>query len=219
MSDALQEWFAAVKAGDLAAVERRLAADPSLASARDADGLSSVMWACYARQERVRERLLAGRPALDLFEASAAGDADVVRRLLAQDASAARSWSPDGFTALHLAAFFGHAAIAEALLDAGADPVGPARNAMHVAPLHSAAAAGANDVARTLLARGANPNARQTQGFTALMSAAQQGNAALVEMLLADGADPASRCDDGRAAADFADQQGHHGLAARLRGG
>jgi ankyrin repeat protein len=214
----IEPWFAAIRAGDLATVDRLLASTPALLMARDANGVSSLTWSCYVRQHAVRDRLLAARPELDVFEAAAAGDEASVARRIAADSTLAKAFSPDGFTALHLAAFFGHAAIASGLLMVGADPKAVARNATIVQPLHSAAAAGQLDIARLLLERGADPNARQVQGFTALMSAAQQGHVAMAELLLAHGADPSLAAEDGHTPADFAAEKGHEALAAKLRG-
>jgi ankyrin repeat protein len=218
MPDAITEWFDALRRGDVPAVERALAADPALALARHETGLSSVMWACYCRQQAVVAVLLARGPELDLFEAVAAGEEARARSLLAHDASLATAWSADGFTALHLAAFFSRPALAELLIALGADVAAVARNDARVQPLHSAAAAGDLAVARALLASGADPGARQAREFTPLMSAAQQGNDELAALLLEHGADPAACAGDGRAAADFADERNHHALAARLRG-
>ena len=49
-----EEFLAAVRAGDTAAVAAALRAQPSLAGARDAQGVSAYLWACYARQADVR---------------------------------------------------------------------------------------------------------------------------------------------------------------------
>ena len=116
---------------------------------------------------------------------------------------AAADWSPDGFTALHLAAFFGRETVAATLLEHGADVNAVARNPLRVQPLHSAAAAGHTPVARLLLEYGADPNARQEGGFVPLHAAAQAGNDELYELLLASGADQDAATDDGRTAADF----------------
>jgi ankyrin repeat protein len=218
MSLDIKPWFDAIRAGDLATVELLLAQTPTLAGVRDANGVSSVTWSCYARQDAVRDRLLAANPDLDIFEAATTGDEPAVARRIAADSSLAKAFSPDGFTALHLAAFFGHAAIASGLLMVGADPKAVARNATIVQPLHSAAAAGQLDIARLLLERGADPNARQAQGFTALMSAAQQGNVAMSDLLLAHGAAPSLAAENGQTPADFAAEKGHDALAAKLRG-
>jgi len=217
MSYDLQEWFAAIHRGDIAAVESRLARHPALASARHESGLSSVMWACYSRQPAIVTRLVAAGVALDLFEAVAVGDERACHMWLMRDQSLVTAWTPDGFTALHFAAFFARPALAGRLLELGADPAAAARNESAVQPLHSAAASGDIATARMLLQRRVDPDARQALGFTALMSAAQQGNTAFVELLLKRGADRTLRSEDGRMAADFADERGHHALAATLR--
>ena len=197
---------------------RCLSTHPALASARHESGLSSVMWACYCRRADIVSRLLATGVPVDVFEAVAAGDERSAGEWLERDPSLAAAWTQDGFTALHFAAFFARPTLAARLLGLGADPVAIARNDTRVQPLHSAAAAGDNEVARLLLERGAPANARQARDFTPIMSAAQQGKTALVDLLLSHGADGGARSDDGRSAADFADERGHHALAARLRG-
>ncbi len=217
LSDEIDALFAAIRAGDVDAVDRMLRARPALASARNASRHSAVTWACYARQLAVRDRLLAERPALDLFEAAAVGDAAAVRAHLARDPQAVRAFSHDGFTALHLAAYFAHPALVAELLAAGAEPAAVATNGSALQPLHSAAAARDLASVAALLERGAPPDARQAGGYTPLMAAAQQDDRALAEQLLAAGADPHARTDDGRAAADVADERGHHALAAWLR--
>jgi len=164
----------------------------------------SPILALVYRGDRDAALALAAGRTLDLFEAAALGDAERVRAILDADATAARTRAPDGFSALGLAAFFGQAACARLLIDAGAPVDEPAANAMRVTPLHSAAAAGHVEIARWLLERGASVDARQQGGYTALHAAAQNGDLPLVELLLAHGADRALRSDDGKSAADFA---------------
>ncbi len=123
--------------------------------------------------------------------------------LLSLDPASVDGWSPDGFTALHLAAYFGHDAVAADLLRRGADVAAVARNVIRVQPLHSAAAGGHTALARLLLEHGADPNARQEGGFVPLHAAALAGNDELYELLVASGADQDAATDDGRTAADF----------------
>nr|MBA2506321.1 ankyrin repeat domain-containing protein [Thermoleophilaceae bacterium] len=74
---------------------------------------------------------------LDVFEAAALGRRGRVEELIAADPSRARAAAVDGFTALHLVAFFsGDAGIARLLLDVGADPSAVANNDMQVTPLN-----------------------------------------------------------------------------------
>jgi ankyrin repeat protein len=125
--------------------------------------------------------------------------------------------SPDGFSALHYAAFFGRPAVARLLLARGADPNAWATGGQHVQPLHSAVAGGHQEVAALLVAAGADVDARQDQDYTPLMGAAQGGLAATVDLLLAQGADPKAHNVDILTAAELADRAGHAEVAATIR--
>jgi len=57
----------------------------------------------------------------DLFAAAERGDVEAVRALLAADPDLVRARDETGATALHVAAFHGHHAVADVLLAAGAD--------------------------------------------------------------------------------------------------
>ncbi len=208
--------IAAVQAGDASALSRLLRDDPALASARDANGVSAVMHAVYSGQREIAELLIAAKPELDIFEATAAGKTDKVSEILNRDSEAARQRSADGFTALHFAAFFNRPAIAGRLIQHGADIEAIARNPMKVTPLHSAAAAHSGEIVRLLLERGANPNALQQGGWTPLHAAAQNGDAEMVRDLIAHQADPKSTNGEGKTAADVADEKGHIEIAAML---
>ena len=62
----------------------------------------------------------------------------------------------DGWTPLHLAAFFGHLDAARALIDAGADIDAFSRNGLTNTPLHAATAGRHGDVALLLVEHGAD---------------------------------------------------------------
>jgi ankyrin repeat protein len=185
MSDAL---FAAIKAGDMDTLNDLLAGDPALASATE-DGVSAVLVSLYHRQDAARETLLAAGAHVGPLEAAALGDRSTLD-------PAARG--ADGFTALHLAAFFGGRETVEALLAAGADADADAENPLRVRPLHSAVASRDAGSVKALLEAGADPNVRQQGGFTPLHGAAHAGDAEMVRMLLDHGADPALTTDDGK---------------------
>jgi ankyrin repeat protein len=213
------ELFAAIDSGDGATVAELLAADPELATARDAGGVSATMHALYHGAPTIAERVAEVLPALDVFEAAALGRVDRVRELLAAGRSAATERSPDGFTALHYPAFFGRgdaAAVSRALLEAGADVNARSSNDFAVLPIHSAVAGGHDDVAAVLIEAGADVNATQRHGWTPLHGAAQNGSLATVTRLLAAGADRAARNDDGVSAADLARLAGHPEIEALL---
>lgn len=213
----MEAFFAAIKQGDRAEVERLLASDPGLASARDADGASAVLTAAYHRQREILAILVATGPELDVFEAATVGDLDRVRALVEADRSLAAAVNTDGFFPLGLAAFFHHPEVVRYLVAAGADPRAAAKNPMNVTALHSAVADGGDrESALALIAAGADVNARQRHGWTALHGAADSGDRAIVEALLAAGADPALANRDGKTAADVARERGHAELVALL---
>ena len=214
--DGQAEVMAAVQAGDKDKLRSLLARDPKLASARDEKGISALMQAFYTRHPELLKPLLEANPALDVFEATALGKSERVAELLQKDPALARSFSPDGFTALHFACFFGQEATGGILLEHGADPAAVARNPMNVMPLHSAASARNVALARALLERGAPVNAKQAMGWAPLHAAVQNGDKAMAELLLKHGADPRATNDDGVSAVELAKKCGHEELAALL---
>jgi ankyrin repeat protein len=216
----VEEFLAAVEKGETATVRHHLTADPSLVSARNPEGVSAIAIAAYWSRGEVLSMLLEAVPDLDLWEASITGNVDRIRDLVEQDPGLTGERSPDGFTALHLATFFGHEAAARFLVDRGADVLARTSNALANQPIHAAVAGsdaeGRLACARVLLDAGALPNELQSGGFTPLMSAAQNGDRALVDLLLDRGADPSLRDDEGRSAADHARAAGHDDIAVLL---
>jgi ankyrin repeat protein len=83
-------------------------------------------------------------------------------------------------------------------------------------PLHSAAAARRDEVARMLIDAGADVNATQEGGYTPLHAAAQNGDVELIDLLLDRGARLDARTDKGETPADLADAANHPMLAKRL---
>jgi ankyrin repeat protein len=178
--------------------------------------VSPLLQALYEGRAADVDARLAEQPQLDVFEAAALGRSERLEELLAAEPSLAGAWSVDGFTPLHLAAFFGRLVSARLLVERGAPVDVPARNDMRVTPLHSAAAAGEKEIAELLLERGADPNARQQGGFTPIHAAAQNGDAELAALLVRHGAEPSLATDDGRTAFELAREAGHAELARRL---
>jgi ankyrin repeat protein len=174
------------------------------------------MHAFYGRQLEIAEMLIAANPELDIFEATAAGKTETVLEILNHNSETAKQWSPDGFTALHLAAFFNRPEIARELIRRAADVEAVARNPMKVTPLHSAAAARSLEIVRLFLEQGAAPDAPQRGGWTALHAAAQNGDAEMVRQLIQHRADTQARNDEGKSPADIAAEKGHVEIEALL---
>lgn len=207
--------FEAIEREDTDGALGELRADPAVARERNESGVTPVLYAMYHHKFSLARQLAAEVGELDLSEAAAVDDAARVGVLLAAGADV-EARTPDGFTPLQLAAYFGAPGAAGTLLLAGADVHAVSGNPMRIQPLHAAAAGRHGEVAGLLIAAGADVDARQSHGYAPLHSAAQNGDAALVDALLAAGADRSATTDDGRTPAQLAEAAGHPDLAARL---
>ena len=180
---------------------------------------SKILEAVYRGRHDELAALLNAKPALTIFEAAAVGDAVRVHELARADRALVRRHSDDGWTALHLAAHFGHANAVQALLAEGADVSAWAENDHRNQALHAAIAGTATvGVVSALLAARARVSAKDGGGYTPLHLAAFRGDLELVQILLAHGADAHARTDDGKTPAMIAEQGGHQEVARRLRG-
>src|SRR3954454_23296652 len=119
-----------VKKGSLAEVKAAVAGDPSLPTGLNASGQSSYLLAKYYRQNEVASYLLEILPMLDIFEASVAGQTESVLAKLERNPDLLESRNGDGWTPLHLAAFFGSPELINALIDRGASADARSGNAM-----------------------------------------------------------------------------------------
>jgi len=198
------EIFTAIRAGDSARITSLLMADPANARACDDSGVTAIMQAVYQRQHAIVDLLRQKAGALDIFEAAALGDTSRLRSLLREHPDMVCTYSADGFTALHFASFFAQPAAAQELLNNGADPNAVATNGSKLAVINSAAASNNAELVKLLLREGANPDAQQQRGFTALHAAAQHNNAEMIQALLDSGADASLLTDDGKTPADMA---------------
>jgi ankyrin repeat protein len=202
----LEEYIAA---GDLAGVNNVLAQNPSLATTITSANVSPLMLSCYYKRPAITEFLLKNVGEINLFEASAAGKFDVVAHLLYSHADAVNDYTPDGFTPLGLACYFGQFEVARYLVLKGADVNLPSNNGFHVYPIHSAAAGNYTDIARMLVENGAKINVKQQAGATPLHTAAQNGNLELLILFLENGAETNVRMEGGKLPADLAREKGY----------
>ncbi len=207
----------------------------ALAAADDAEGLKAALAGADltrlhndAGESLYRFALFHGHAAaaeavkahgnLGLHDAALVGDVARLAALLTAAPWAIDLLSPDGWTALHLAGFFGSDAALEQLLSLGANARLMGRAFEQNLAIHAACAGrrlGKAAFAKLVAATG-NPDALQKQGYTALMIAAGNGFEVAVDVLLAAGADRSLKQAEGKSAADFARERGHDALAGRL---
>lgn len=205
----------AIKKGDFHSVRTIIATDPAALASRE-DAASPVLTALYYGQTDIAD-FLAPRADLDIFEAAASGRLDRLDEIIAADPEITRQ-SPDGWTPLHLAAFFGRTDAARRLIDAGADLRSISGNSTANTPLHAALAGRGNEelVLRMLMA-GADATVATAEGITPLHIAASRGDRRMCDLLIRYRAQPSAKMKDGKTAADIAEERGHPELGAYLK--
>ena len=179
--------------------------------------MNELYEAVRAKDSARVQALVDADPSLAIFAAAMQGDHARVEQLLAANRSLISAVSPDGWTPLHLAAFFGGADAARALLNKGASPSARSTNAMQNLPLHAAAAGRHADLVKLLIEHGSPVDARQHGGWTALHAAALKGYDKVVQFLADHGANLSARDVLGRTALDWAQENENSEMADLIR--
>ncbi len=203
-----EEYFKAIKDGESGKVEQMIERDADLMNARNESGMSAVVVATYYGHPKIADYLISRGAKLNLFEAAMSGEVDVVKRLVRENPAIVDFYSSDGFTALHLASFFGSKEIVQFLIRNGANVNAVAKNMMKVMPLHSAVARSQFEISELLVSNGADVNAAQKGGISPLHEASQNGNLEIAKLLLRNGADINAKAGDGRTALVFTQTEG-----------
>jgi ankyrin repeat protein len=209
--------FQAVKAGDISGLLTLLTQHPTTLNAINTDGVSLLMFALYNKKKDLADLLVNRGVILDVFSASAYGALEKIEDILKDNPGLVNSFSPDGWTPLHLASFFGNARVVEYLVMSHADINAISRNDLKNQPLHAATVSNKTEVARFLVRNGADISYAQHGGITPLHAAAHNGNEELAQIFLAHGADPNAHDESGETPIDKAKKQGHTHIASILR--
>jgi ankyrin repeat protein len=183
------EIIQAAKDGDIPGLQQLIASNSQLANARAESGETPVMAALYRGHHAAVDSLLAAGATLDIFAGAALGEMAALEAALVANPAAVNAFAYDGWTPLHLAAFFGRQPAAERLLAAGAGLSTLSRNALHNTPLHAAVAGGHVDVSLLLIDAGADVNVADAGGHTPFHIAAEGGYVPVARALFARGAD------------------------------
>jgi ankyrin repeat protein len=174
--------ISAVKRGDAATVRFLLQQRGINPNAKDAEGVSALMWCAERGFADVAQLLIDRGAAVDQADASgttpfllaaARGRTDMVRLLLNSRAKVNDQARGLATTALMFASNFGYVDMIDELLDRGADP--NTVQADGATALMLAAQAGQSEAVEKLIRRGADVNRRHRDGRTALMLAAGSG--------------------------------------------
>lgn len=193
-----------------------VSADPQLVASRSAKGETALLTAVYRGHKEIANLLVARGAEMTIFEAAAAGEVERVERLIDHDA-AVRGFSADGWTPLHLAAFFGHAKVVEVLLAHNADVTAVSKNSNGNTALHAALAGHHPFVAGLLIGAGADVNAADAAGWRPLHLAAANNHLDAMKTLIAQGADVHAANAHGETPLSLAQEKNLREAAALLR--
>ena len=212
-----QEFLTAVKEGNEIKIRELLKTNPTVVNVTDENGVSAVLLAVYHGRNNIAQLLIASGLALNIFEASATGSTPRVRELLNNEPELANAFSPDGFTPLGYASFFGNLETARVLLDKGAQINVPSNNFLKAVPLRSASVAGHLEIAKLLIDRGADVNALGDGGMTPLHEIAGVGRIEFAKLLLDHGANINAKGNDGKTPLTIALEHNKTEMAEFLR--
>ncbi len=213
----VDSFFDAIRNGDEVRVKALLDTDPSLASAKNNNNISAVLMSAYMGRRDLSKLLIERGASLELHEAAAAGNLEIVKSMVEKKRLLAQAISPDGFPIVALAAAFGHEEVVRYLVAQGADINAATTNGSGYNALTGAVTNGHTRIVQWLLESGANANYRYGPGYSPLHAAAANGHLEIAKLLFKHGADKTAVTNDGKSAVDLAAERNHPDLVEFLK--
>ncbi len=237
-ADITQELSNAINANDRDRIEWLVKDKGADVNKPDSNGYTPLTNAARQRQDQTVKLLIDlgadpnradGNGMTPLITAAMRDAVPTIKVLLAAGAKVDEP-GPDGFAALALALADRYYEAAKTLLDAGANPnstSGPeSLTPLMIAASQTQAAEGERflpgstrpiDVAKDLIDRKADVNAKSATGMTALMIAAAHNNPPMIGLLIESGADTNAKNNQGQTAADIAQINGNLEAAQAIK--
>jgi ankyrin repeat protein len=165
--------------GNMAGAQEMLAADPALINSRSTLAETPLAAAAHVGNRAMAEYLLAEGAELELPAAAMLGMEDEVRARVAADPSLANAAGAHGFPILFHAVIGGNFALAQYLVEQGADTSGDLAGSL----LHAAVRAGHVEMAAWTISLGAGLDSLDYERKTPLQRAEESGNAEMIALL------------------------------------
>ncbi len=220
-AEGVVEILYAARTGDMERVKSLLLKNPRLRHGRDFMGNTALILAAANGHSELAPLLQEAGGTPTYHEAAAIGDTELVRSNLDRKPEILDSWSEGGFTALALAAHFGHGEAMRLLLDRGAGVDVVSRHPIEATPLIAALFGRRVEEAKILIERGADVRTRRggkgfpRAGWSPLHYAAAYGFVDIVSMLLERGASVDAQDESGATPLDVACEDAARLLAAK----
>lgn len=237
-ADVTQELSNAINANDRDRIKWLVTEKGADVNKQDSQGYTPLTNAARQRQDQTAKLLIAlkadpnladGNDMTPLVTAVMRDSVPTIKVLLDAGAKVEEP-GPQGFRPLALAIGESKYESAKALMDAGADVNVPSGSEsltpLMIASAQSAPAEGARflpgstrpiDIAKGLIDRNADVNAKSSNGMTALMIAAAHNNPPMIGLLMESGADPDAKNNQGQTASEVAQINGNLEAAQAIK--
>jgi ankyrin repeat protein len=204
--------FEVIDKNDRDEVELFLKQNPSIIKSANPNGITPLLYCLYTAKSELAQLIYSQGENFIIHECIGMGDLEKIKELISNDITIVNSFSQDGWTPLHLAAFWGNKEIVLLLLESGAilDMPSKSKASFGNSPLQAAIAMQQIEIVELLLSKGANPNFTQEPGsLSPLHIAASRNDERVIAILLKYGADKTRKNSDGKLPADIAKERGN----------
>lgn len=192
-------------------IELFLKQNSSILRSVNANGITPLLYALYTGKSELAQLIYSQGKNFTIHECIGMNDLEKVKELITNDTSLINAFSQDGWTPLHLGAFWGNREIVLFLLEQGAiqDLPSKSKASLGNSALQAAIAMQQIEMVELLLSKGADPNfIQEPSNFTPLHIAAGGKDERIVNLLLENGADKTKKSVDGKLPVAIARERG-----------